>query len=164
MHTLTCDFSALRPVPLGPFSREPAHILKTKIPKGQEHAPRLEPTPPIRLADRNHAHYPSRHCTILKKKTAQWRTSSTHDTIHTRVIRRRNYKYQNFFSVAHFGAAILVFSARFFAASCCCNFSFCSTTYVRPLPQLSLLAFSLLYLLHYPVTYFSFFALTFFSS
>ena len=28
MHTLTCDFSALRPVPLGPFSREPAHILK----------------------------------------------------------------------------------------------------------------------------------------
>ena len=26
MHTLTCDFSALRPVPLGPFSREPAHI------------------------------------------------------------------------------------------------------------------------------------------
>ena len=38
-----------------------------KIPEGQEHAPRLEPTAPIRLADRNHAHYPSRHCTILKK-------------------------------------------------------------------------------------------------
>ena len=43
--------------------------LKSKtIPEGQEHAPRLEPTTPIRLADRNHAHYPSRHCTILEKK------------------------------------------------------------------------------------------------
>ena len=39
-----------------------------KIPEGQEYAPRLEPAAPIRLADRNHAHYPSRHCTILKKR------------------------------------------------------------------------------------------------
>ena len=38
-----------------------------KIPEGQGYAPRLEPTAPIRLADRNPAHYPSRHCTILKK-------------------------------------------------------------------------------------------------
>ena len=30
------------------------------------------------------------------------------------------------------------FSARFGAASCCCNFAFCSTTFVRPLSQLSL--------------------------
>ena len=37
-----------------------------KIPEGQEYALRLEPTAPIRLADRNHAHYPLRHCTILK--------------------------------------------------------------------------------------------------
>ena len=48
---------------------------------------------------------------------------------------------RNFFSVAHFGAAILVFSAPFRAAFCCCNFAFCSTTYVRPLSHLSLLAF-----------------------
>ena len=48
---------------------------------------------------------------------------------------------QNFLSVSHFGAAILVFSARFGAACCCCNFAFCSTTYVRQLPDLSLLAF-----------------------
>ena len=41
-----------------------------KIPEGQEYAPRLEPTAPIRLADRNHAHYPSRHCTILKKDSS----------------------------------------------------------------------------------------------
>ena len=41
---------------------------KLKIPQGQEHVPRLEHTAPIRLADRNHAHYPSRHRTILKKK------------------------------------------------------------------------------------------------
>ena len=27
------------------------YILKKKIPEGQEHAPRLEPTAPIRLAD-----------------------------------------------------------------------------------------------------------------
>ena len=40
---------------------------KSKIQEGQEHVPRLEPTAPIRLADRNHAHYPSRHRTILKK-------------------------------------------------------------------------------------------------
>ena len=39
-----------------------------KIPEGQVHAPRLEPTAPIRLADRNHAHYPSRHRTILNKR------------------------------------------------------------------------------------------------
>ena len=39
-----------------------------KIPEGLEYAPRLEPTAPIRLADRNHAHYPSRHCTILIKR------------------------------------------------------------------------------------------------
>ena len=35
---------------------------------------------------------------------------------------------RNFFSVAHFGAAILVFSARFRSASCCFNFAFWSTT------------------------------------
>ena len=39
-----------------------------KIPEGQEHAPRLEPTALIRLADRNNAHHPSRRCTILKKR------------------------------------------------------------------------------------------------
>ena len=38
-----------------------------KIPEGQEYAPRLEPAAPIRIADRNHMHYPSRHRTILKK-------------------------------------------------------------------------------------------------
>ena len=41
--------------------------LNQKIPEGQEHVPRLEPMAPIRLADRNHAHYPSRQRTILKK-------------------------------------------------------------------------------------------------
>ena len=41
---------------------------KSKIPEGPEHVPRLEPMAPIRLADRNHAHYPSRHRTILKKR------------------------------------------------------------------------------------------------
>ena len=51
------------------------------------------------------------------------------------------HKCRNFFSVAQFGAAILLFSARFGAAFCCCNFAFCSTTYVRPLSHLSLLAF-----------------------
>ena len=39
-----------------------------KFPEGQVYALRLEPTAPIRLADRNHAHYPSCHRTILKKK------------------------------------------------------------------------------------------------
>ena len=51
------------------------------------------------------------------------------------------HKCHNFFSVAHFSAAIVDFSARFCAASCCCNFAFCSTTYVRPLSNLSLPAF-----------------------
>ena len=36
-----------------------------KIPEGQVYVPRLEPTAPTRLANRNPAHYPSRHCTIL---------------------------------------------------------------------------------------------------
>ena len=38
------------------------------------------------------------------------------------------HKCGNFFIVAHFYAAIVVFSARSFAASCSCNFAFCSTT------------------------------------
>ena len=40
----------------------------SKIPQGQVYVPRLKPTAPIRLADRNHVHYPSLRCTILKKK------------------------------------------------------------------------------------------------
>ena len=43
------------------------HMLK-KIAEGQEYMQRLEPAAPIRLADQNHAHYPSRHFTILKKR------------------------------------------------------------------------------------------------
>ena len=41
-----------------------------KNPKGQVYMPRLEPTAPIRLADRNQAHYSSRRRrrTILKKR------------------------------------------------------------------------------------------------
>ena len=42
-----------------------------KIPEGQEYALRLETAALIRLADRNHAHYPSRRRTVLKKKTAR---------------------------------------------------------------------------------------------
>ena len=34
----------------------------------QVYVPRLEPAAPIRLADQNHAHYPSHRCTILKKR------------------------------------------------------------------------------------------------
>ena len=35
------------------------------------------------------------------------------------------HKCRNFFSVAHFRVAIVVFSARFRAAFCCFNFAFC---------------------------------------
>ena len=42
--------------------------MNEKIPEGQVYALRLEPTAPIRLADRNHANYPSRQRTILKKR------------------------------------------------------------------------------------------------
>ena len=51
------------------------------------------------------------------------------------------HKCRNFFCVARFGGAILVFRARLSAASCCCNFAFFSTTYGRSLSHLSLLAF-----------------------
>ena len=51
------------------------------------------------------------------------------------------HKSRSFFSVAHFSAAILVFSARFGAAFCCFNCAFCWSTYVRPLSHLSLLVF-----------------------
>ena len=74
------------------------------------------------------------------------------------------HKSRNFFSVAHFGAAILVFSALIRAASCCCRFAFSSTTYIRPLSHLSLLAFVPFVFSHFAVTYFSYFAVTFFSS
>ena len=43
------------------------------------------------------------------------------------------HKCRYFFSVAHFSAAIVVFSARFGAAFCCFNFAFCWSAYVRPL-------------------------------
>ena len=39
-----------------------------KISEGQEYAPRLKPTAPIRLADRNHTRYPSRQRSILRKR------------------------------------------------------------------------------------------------
>ena len=50
---------------------------------------------------------------------------------------------RTFFSVAHFGVAILVFSARVGAAFYCFNFAhaFFSTTYVRALLHLNLLGF-----------------------
>ena len=59
----------------------------------QVHAPRLEPTAPICLADRNHAHYPSRHCTILKRRRLNdglsthviWSTRESSDDV-TRTI------------------------------------------------------------------------------
>ena len=51
------------------------------------------------------------------------------------------HKWGNFLCVAHFGLAILVFSARFGAAFCCFNFAFCSSTYVHPLSHPSLLVF-----------------------
>ena len=51
------------------------------------------------------------------------------------------HKRRNFFSVAHFLAAIVVFSARFGAAFCCFNLAFFWSTYVRPLCPFSLLGF-----------------------
>ena len=51
------------------------------------------------------------------------------------------HECRNLFSVAHFRAGIVVFSARFGAASFFLKFAFCSTTYVRPLSHLSLLGF-----------------------
>ena len=51
------------------------------------------------------------------------------------------HKCRNFFSVAHFSAAILVFSELLGAASSVRNFAFWSTAYVPPLFHLSLLAF-----------------------
>ena len=63
------------------------NIYEWKYPEGQMYVPRLEPTALNRLADRNHAHGLSCHRTI-SKSMAQWRTSSTHDSIHTGVIGR----------------------------------------------------------------------------
>ena len=62
-----------------------------KIPKGQVNVLRLEPTALIRLADRNNAHYLSRHPTILKKM-AQRRTSA-HMIPSTRVSSEDVYRY-----------------------------------------------------------------------
>ena len=39
--------------------------LNSKSLEGQVYTPRLKPVAPIHLADQNHAHYPSRHRTIL---------------------------------------------------------------------------------------------------
>ena len=50
-------------------------------------------------------------------------------------------EWRNFFSVAHFDAAILVFSVRFGGVFYCFNFGFCSATYVSLLSHLSLLGF-----------------------
>ena len=58
-----------------------------KIPEGQVYVPRLEPTARIRLADGNPAHYPSRHCTILKKDGSMTEFNCTQSD-HTGVIGR----------------------------------------------------------------------------
>ena len=42
-----------------------------KFPEGQVYVPRLEPTAPIRLADRNHAHYPSRRSVVCWKSVIE---------------------------------------------------------------------------------------------
>ena len=60
-----------------------------KIPEGQVLMPRLEPTAPIRLADRkSRALSLTPYCAPSEQKMAQGRTSSTHDSIHTGVIGR----------------------------------------------------------------------------
>ena len=41
--------------------------INSKSLERQVYAPRLEPTAPIRIADRNHAHYPSRHRILIKR-------------------------------------------------------------------------------------------------
>ena len=76
------------------------------------------------------------------------------------------HKCRIFFPVAHlsFGAANVVVSARFGAAFCCFNFTFCWSTYVRSLSHLSLLGLSLSYFSQFAVSFFSYFAVTFFSS
>ena len=51
------------------------------------------------------------------------------------------HKVLNFFSVLQFGAAVVVFSARYCAAFCCFTFAFCWSTYVRPPSHPSLLCF-----------------------
>ena len=47
------------------------------------------------------------------------------------------HKCWNFFSVAHFRATIVVFSARFGSANSCFNFAFSWSTYVRSLSHSS---------------------------
>ena len=74
------------------------------------------------------------------------------------------HKCRNFFSVAHFGAAIVVFSARFSAEFYCFNLTFvASPPFVRFLTFLYWVL-SLSYFSHFVVSYFSYFAVIFFSS
>ena len=74
-------------------------VLKIKI-EVQVYAPRLEPAAPIRLAHRNHTHYPSRRRTILKKDGSMTDFKHTHSDPHgshrkmlhvllTHLLRRR---------------------------------------------------------------------------
>ena len=62
-----------------------------KIPKGQVYAPRLEPTAPISLADRNNAHYPSRQYTIKDGSMtdfqhARFHPHGSHRKVFTRTL------------------------------------------------------------------------------
>ena len=74
------------------------------------------------------------------------------------------HKCRNFFSVAPFGAAIVVFSARVRAAFCCSTLpSVEAPMFVRFLAFLYWVL-SLSYFSHFAVIYFSYFAVTFISS
>ena len=74
------------------------------------------------------------------------------------------HKSGNFFSVSHFGPAIVVFSARLGAAFCCFNFAFGLTILVRPFVIFLYWVLPLSNFSHFAVSYFSYFAVTFFSS
>ena len=65
---LRCQIHGAKQEKINPKEEGSQKNMNGKIPEGQVYAPRPEPTAPIRLADRNHAHYPSRHCTIFKKR------------------------------------------------------------------------------------------------
>ena len=56
---------------VNPKEEETQYKYKWKNPRRARCVPRLEPTAEIRLADRNHAHYPSRHFDHLNEKMAQ---------------------------------------------------------------------------------------------
>ena len=83
-----------------------SHMFEIVLLLGADFLSRLESMAPNRLADRNHAHYPSRHCTILKKRRLN-------DGLPERMIRSTRESSEDVFTYPYHTKSMVQMRASF---------------------------------------------------